>query len=102
MKWSALQASDAICVHEMLMLVNVCVCVCVCVCVWNFLAQVSLVLHVRFLCAFSWFCIGASRLGIDVLAMQWPMRPRMTAHPRMGGIQALSLRSWREIPSMCQ
>ena len=28
-KWSALQASDTICVQEMLMLVNVCVCVCV-------------------------------------------------------------------------
>ena len=96
MKWSALQASDTICVQEMLMLVNVCVCV------WNFLAQVSLVLHVRFLCTFSWFCIGASRLGIDVLAMRWPMRPRMTAHPRMSGIQALPLLSWREMPSMCQ
>ena len=27
MKWSALQASDTICVQEMLMLVNLCVCV---------------------------------------------------------------------------
>ena len=29
MKWSALQASDTICVQEMLMFVKVCVCVCV-------------------------------------------------------------------------
>ena len=98
MKWSALQASDTICVQEMLMLVNLCVCVCV-----EFSGSaVSGPACARFLCTFSWFCIGASRLGIDVLAMQWPMRPRMTAHPRMGGIQALSLRSWREMPSMCQ